>query len=137
MREHNRRVIQRYFDEVWNQGRLEVLEELLTPDYVNHSPSTPNPPLGPTGLVPIVRAMREGLPDLHYRIDDLIVTDDAAAVRLWVTGTHERALFGLAPTHRRFEVAQMNFERFRDGRIVAHHRLTDELGMMRQLGVLG
>ncbi|WP_146652904.1 ester cyclase [Labilithrix luteola] len=118
-------------------GQARRARRAAHPDYVNHSPSTPNPPAGPKGLVPIVRAMREGIPDLRYRIDDLIVTDDAAAVRLWVTGTHEGSLFGLAPTHRRFEVAQMNFERFREGRIVAHHRLTDELGMMRQLGIVG
>lgn len=54
----NRKLIQRYFKEVWNEGNVDLLDELLTPDYVNHSPGLPNPPLGPDGLKPIVLAMR-------------------------------------------------------------------------------
>ncbi|OJY18400.1 MAG: hypothetical protein BGO98_32180 [Myxococcales bacterium 68-20] len=46
---------------------------------------------------------------------------------------HDGDFFGLAPTGRTFEVAQMTIERFRDGRIIAHHRLTDEASLMRQL----
>jgi len=61
---------------------------------------------------------------------------DAVAARTTMTGTHEGDLFGLPPTGRRVRVAQHTIERFRDGRIVAHHRLTDDLSMLRQLGVL-
>jgi predicted ester cyclase len=52
-----------------------------------------------------------------------------------MTGTHRGALFGLPPTGRAVKVAQMTIERFRDGKIIAHHRVTDDLAMMRQLGL--
>jgi steroid delta-isomerase-like uncharacterized protein len=126
----------RYFEEVWNQGRLDVLDELLAPDYVNHTPSTPNPPPGPAGLKPIVQAIREAFPDLHYRIEDAVATDDAVILRVVMTGTHRGALFGLAPTGRRIEVKQINIEHIRNGRIAEHWRVTDELTLMRQLGVV-
>lgn len=130
------RVIARYFDEVWNQGRVDVLDELLTPDYVNHSPSIPNPRPGPADLKPIVQAMRGGAPDLHYEILDLVVDGAKVAVYLRVTGTHTGPLFGIAATGRSFDIRQMQIEWLREGRICQHWRITDELMLMRQLGVV-
>jgi predicted ester cyclase len=132
----SRQVVTRYFEQVWNLGELDALDELMTTDYVNHSPSTPDPRPGPEGLKPIVRAMREGIPDLHYQILDMVVAQDKVAVYLRVTGTHDGVLFGMAPTGRRIDVRQMQIEYLRDGRICQHWRVTDELALMRQLGVV-
>ena len=129
-------VIHRYFEDLFNHGRLEVLPELLHPDYVNHSPGSSDLPRGRDGVGIVVQALRRGLPDLRYEIDDMIVGADAVAVRTTLSGTHSGELFGMQPTGKAIQVAQMTFERFRDGRIVAHHRLTDDLGMLRQLGLL-
>ncbi|WP_437815359.1 ester cyclase [Sorangium sp. So ce1078] len=129
-------VVRRYFDEVWSQGRLEVLDELLAPGYVNHTPSTPDPPPGPGGLKPIVAAFRVAFPDLHFTIEDLFVKGDRVAVRVRMEGTQDGPLFGIAATHRRVSVEQINIELFRGGKIVEHWRVTDELGLMRQLGVV-
>ena len=126
----------RYFDEVWNQGKLDVLNELLAPDYVNHTPSAGDPPPGPDGLKPIVAAMRRAFPDLHFTIDDIVVGRDAVAIRTTMTGTHEGDLFGIPPTHRRVRVSQIQIERIENGRITEHWRVTDELTVMRQLGVV-
>jgi steroid delta-isomerase-like uncharacterized protein len=132
----NARLIHRYFEEVWNEGRLDVLDELLTPGYLNHTPSTAAPPPGPAGLEPIVAAMRAAFPDLHYAIEDLVVGPAAVAVRVTMTGTHRGDLFGLPATGRRVRVSQMNLERLASGRIAEHWRITDELALMRQLGVV-
>jgi len=129
--ERTRQVIHRYFSEVWNEGRLQVLDELLTPDYINHSPSTPDPERGPRGLKPIVAAMRVGIPDLHYTILDAVLEPDKAAVHVRLTGTHTGELFGMAPTNRSIDVRQMRIEWLRDGRI------TQELDLLRQLGLDG
>ena len=80
----------RYFEEVWNRGQVDVLDELLAPEYVNPTPSFGNPPPGPNGLKPIVLAMRRAFPDLHFTIEDVVVTPDAVAVRTTMTGTHTR-----------------------------------------------
>ena len=80
--------------------------------------------------------MRSAFPDLHYRIDDLVVGDGAAAVRVTLTGTHQGDFFGTPPTGKKVRVSQMNIEQFRDGRIAQHWRVTDELALMRQLGLV-
>jgi steroid delta-isomerase-like uncharacterized protein len=84
----------------------------------------------------VVAAMRAAFPDLHYTIEDLVVGSDAVAARTTVRGTHRGDFFGIPPSGRSFEVQQMTIERFQDGLIVAHHRVTDELAWMRQLGVI-
>jgi steroid delta-isomerase-like uncharacterized protein len=129
-------VARRYFEEVWNQGKVDVLDELLAPDYVNHTPSVGSPPPGPNGLKPIVLAIRRAFPDLHFTIEDVVVATDAVAIRTTMTGTHRGDLFGMAPTHRSVRVTQIQIERLRGGRIVQHWRVTDELTLMRQLGVV-
>lgn len=129
----NEKLGRRYFEEVWNRGNVAALDELLAPNYMNHTPSTPDPPPGPEGLEPIVLAMRRAFPDLHYEIKDVIATKDSVVIRVVMTGTHRGDLFGLAPTGCRVQVDQINIEHIRDGRIVEHWRVTDELKLMRQL----
>lgn len=128
----NELVIRRYFQELFNEGDLDLVDELLAPDYENHSPSPGLPP-GREGVRVVVRALRTAFPDLAYTIEDLVVGESAVATRTTMRGTHRGELFGMPATGRAIEVAQMTIERLRDGRIVAHHRITDEATLMRQL----
>jgi steroid delta-isomerase-like uncharacterized protein len=132
----NEQLGRRYFEEVWNRGNLNALDQLIAPNYVNHTPSTPNPPPGPAGLKPIVQAMRQGFPDLHYEIKDVVATKDAVVLRVVMTGTHRGDLFGLPATGRKVTVNQINIEHIEHGQIVEHWRVTDELSLMKQLGVV-
>lgn len=136
MSQSKQSVIERYFGELFNQGRVELVDELLHPSYVNHSPGSPDLPRGREGVKIIVKAMRTAFPDLRYAIEDVVLGSDAVAVRTTVRGTHRGDFFGIPPSGRSFEVQQMTIEQFRDGLIVAHHRVTDEMSWMRQLGVI-
>lgn len=130
-----RSVIERYFSELFNQGRVELVPELLHPNYENHSPGSADLPHGRAGVAIVVQALRTAFPDLNYRIDDIVVGDDRVAVRTTLTGTHLGDFFGLPATGRHVEVSQITIERFRDGKIIEHHRVTDELELRRQLGL--
>jgi steroid delta-isomerase-like uncharacterized protein len=128
-------VIRRYYDELFNQGRVEIVAELLAEDYVNYSPGSPTMSRGRDGVTGVVRTMRQAFPDLKYRIEDLVVSDDAVAARTTLTGTHRGDFYGLPPTGRSFEVEQMTIEHFANGKIVAHHRVTDLQALLTQLAV--
>lgn len=132
----NQATIQQYFELGWNQGRLEVFDEIIATDYINHNPGIPNPVPGPKGLKPIVAALRNAFPDLRFVIEDLVVTEDKVAVRCTMYGTHLGDLFGIAPTGKKVEVKHFLIERIVNGQIVEHWRQSDDLGMMRQLGQL-
>ena len=129
-------IIRRYYEELFNRGRLELVSELLAPDYVNHSPGSPEQARGRDGVVEVVRALRLAFPDLQYIVEDLVVGEHSVAARTTMTGTHRGDFFGLPPTGKRFQVSQMAIERFRGEAIVAHHRVTDELSLFKQLGVV-
>jgi steroid delta-isomerase-like uncharacterized protein len=132
--EKNKALVTRYFEEVWNQGKLEVLDEIIDADYVNHSPGIPNPPRGPAGLKPIVYAMRQAFPDLKYVVENLVISEEQVAAHVTMHGTHLGDFFGLAPTGKTIKVAQMQIEQIKNGKIIAHWRVTDDLTLMRQLG---
>lgn len=130
---NERALIERYYRELFNQGETELVDELLHPDYVNHSPGSPDQDCGRRGVRDVVLALRQAFPDLHYTIEDVVVGDGAIAVRTTMRGTHRGDFFGLPPTFKKFETQQITIERFRDGRIVAHHRVTDLQSLHAQL----
>jgi steroid delta-isomerase-like uncharacterized protein len=130
----NRVLIERYFYELFNEGRIDLVDVLLHPDYVNHSPGSPEQPRDRDAVKGVVCALREAFPDLHYCIEDMVVDEGAVAVRTTLTGTHLGSFFGLPATGKTIRVTQFNLERIQDGQIVAHHRLTDDLAVRQQLG---
>jgi steroid delta-isomerase-like uncharacterized protein len=132
----NKLIIQTYFNEAWNKGHLAVLDSILSENYINHTPSTPNPAKGPAGLKPIITAIRAGFPDLHYEIKDIIVTQDRVVACVVMTGTQTGTLFSIAPTGKHIEVNQVNIEKIENGKITEHWRVTDEMTMMKQLGMV-
>ena len=135
--EHNKLLVQVYFNEVWNKGRIELLDSILSTNYINHTPSVKDADKGIAGLKPIILAIRKGIPDVHYDIQDLIVTENRVVARVIMKGTHSDTLFDLPPTEKHIEVNQINIEEIKDGKISEHWRVTDDLELMRQVGVTG
>ena len=134
--EKTKALISIYFNEIWNKGRMDLLDEIIAPDYINHSPGTPDPKPGPEGLKPIILDMRNGFPDLNYEIKDLIITEDKIVAKTVVSGTHVNDIWGMKPTGKKFEVDQINIEYIKDDKISEHWRITNELKMMKDLGVI-
>ncbi len=133
--EENKAIMRRYFS-VFEQGNIDLLDELLAPDYVNHTPATPDLPTGPEGVKGVVSMFRGGMPDLRVVVEDMIAEGDKVAVRYTLEGTHEGELFGVRPTGRRLSIKSISVERVSDGKIREHWRITDTLDMMQQLGVI-
>ncbi len=133
--EETKATMRRYLD-VFEQGNIELLDELLAPDYVNRTPATPDLPTGPEGVKGVVSMFRSAMPDLRVAVEDMIAEGDKVATRYTLEGTHEGELFGVPPTGRRLSIKSMTVERVSDGKIREHWRVTDNLEMMQQLGVV-
>ena len=134
--EENKALYRRTFEEVFNQGNLAIVDDLVAPDYLNHEVPPGMNNRGPDSTRQIVRMLRTAFPDLHFTIEDLVAEGDTVAGRVTMSGTHLGPFQGIPPTGRSFEQAHMHFVRFRDGKAIEHRAVRDELGMMRQLGVL-
>jgi predicted ester cyclase len=134
--EENKAVIRRIFDEIINQGNLDLADELLTPDTEVHVPFA-DPGSGPQALKKIVGGLREGFPDLHLEIDEIIGADDLVAVSWHSTRqTHLGAYRGLPPTRKAVRISGIDMMRLRDGRVSMFSMHLDELGAVRQMGVV-
>ena len=134
--EENRKIIRRYFEEVWNKGNISVLDEIIDPAYINHNTSMPDAIPGPDDLKPVVIVLRAAFPDLKITIEDEIYEGDKVVVRSTMRGTHRGHLFGITPTGKVVTVGQIQIDRIVGGKIVEHWRQTDEIGMYRQLGAI-
>lgn len=133
----NEKLIKKYFEEVWNNGKLDVLNEIISPDYINHNPGMANPAPGPEGLKPIIEGIRKAFPDLKYVIENMVISDNQVAVHTTMHGTHTGDFFGMAPTNKTIKVSQMQIERIANNKIIEHWRVTDELTLLKQLGQIG
>ena len=129
------KAIMRRFWAVWEQGNVDLLDELLAPEYVNHTLATPDLPPGPEGVKEVVSMFHSAMPDLRVVVEDMVAEGDKVATRYALEGTHRGELFGAAPTGGRLSIKSITLERVSGGKIREHWRVTDEMGMMRQLGV--
>jgi steroid delta-isomerase-like uncharacterized protein len=133
--EENKAIVERFW-KVWEEGNIDLVEELLAADHVNHNPATPDQPAGAEGVREVVTMFRSAMPDLKVVIEDMIAEGDKVLVRYTLEGTHEGELFGIPPTGRRLSIKSMAVERVSEGKLREHWRITDSLDMMQQLGVV-
>ena len=123
------------YEELLNGGDLSVAEELVAPEFINHE-APARRDRGPESMRGVATMLRTAFPDLQFTIEELVAEGDTVAGRLTISATHEGPLMGTPPTGRFVRQDQMHFVRFRDGKAVEHWGVRDELGMMRQLGVI-
>jgi predicted ester cyclase len=84
--ELNKRKVQLFVEGVWNEGRLELIEDLIADDYVGCVPCLEGGVLGPQGVRRLVSGRRRAHPGLHVKIEDQIAEDDRVATR-WHAST--------------------------------------------------
>ena len=133
--EQNKAIARRIPIEVFSQGRLEVIDELLAPGFTEHSQLPPGIPGGREGVKAIASALRKGFPDLNYRVDLQIAEGDFVAAYLTVRGTHKGEVFGMPATGKHAEWAESHTVKMVNGKVTEHWGVADQLGMLRQLGL--
>ncbi len=142
MSDANKAVVQRVVDEIINQGKLDMADEIFAPDYVSHgghpgeaAPSAPRPG-GPDSIKRDVGGVRAAFPDVRCVTEQMIAEGDRVVARVTLTGTHTGEFQGNAPTGKRFVRTGIHMLRLKDGKVVEQWALSDDLGMLRQLGIV-
>ncbi len=133
MTEANKALVRRFYDEVVGQGKLELIDEFMASDFVEHE-EFPGLAAGRAGAKEFFAQFREAFPDLHFHVDDMIAEGDRVVARITMHGTNEGSFMGMAPTGKEVFVKVIDIVRFADGKIVEHWGVTDQAGMMEQLG---
>ena len=134
--EENKALARRVIEEMFNKGNLDVADELIAPDYVDHDPAMPEDVRGPEGLKEYVSAYRSAFSDLHVEIEEQLAEGELVATRWTGTGTHDGELAGIPPTGNWVTLPGMEIVRISGGKLVEGWEGYDSMTMMRQLGVV-
>lgn len=138
MSEENKALIRRWFEEVWNKGREEAINEMFAEDGIAHglADESGEPLRGPTGFKPFFRNFRTAFPYIEVVVEDTVTEGDKVAARCTVRGKHQSDSLGFAATQRPMEITGMTIVRVRDGKIIEAWNNFDFMSMFKQLGAL-
>jgi len=140
--EANKVLVRRHFEEIFNRKNLEVCDELMAEDYVEHaaapfSESAPGRVNGPEAMRQTADWLLAQFPDLHMTIEAMVAEGDTVAVRVVSEGTNLGLLNGVVPpTGKRFKASQSHWYRVEDGKLAEHWATREDLPAMLQLGIL-
>ena len=138
MSEENKALFRRWFEEVWNKGRAEAIEEMFAAEGVAHGLADASGAelRGPAHFGEFHRSFREAFPDIEVTVEDVIAEGDRVAGRCTARATHRADSLGFAATDRPVAFEGMCIVRVRDGQIVEAWNNFDFLTMYRQLGAV-
>lgn len=125
----------RFNDEVMNKGRFDVLDEIVADDFVEHQ-AMPGMPPGKEGVRAFITTFRDAFPDLNVETQGVVCEGDEVWMHSVMTGTHKGDLPGIPATGKRVTLEMIDRVRVRNGQAVEHWGVSDDLGMMTQLGVV-
>jgi len=132
--EANKVAFLRLIEEGFNSGNLSVVDEIFAPDSKEHQRGSHD---GPEGAKEVIRTLRSWFPDFYMHAEDIVAIDGGVWARFKATGTNIGSVMHRPPTGKRVSIDVIDVVKFRDGKIVEHWGVPDQLGMMLQLGIAG
>jgi steroid delta-isomerase-like uncharacterized protein len=126
---------QTVFGTAVNTGDLEKIRGVVAANSVDHDPGEGQVP-GPEGYIQYFTGLRAAFPDLHVELAHLVTDDDNVAFAYTITGTHQGPLEGIPATGKKIKVRGMQIGRFENGKLVERWGCSDQLGILKQLGVI-
>ena len=136
MSSNNKQIVRKLFREFLDKGNLAVADEIIASHHIHHDPATPESGKGPDGQKKVITLYRNAFSDLHFKMDQVIETDEYVTTRYTSTGRHTGELWGIAPTGKAVKVEGIAVNRISKGRIVETWVIWDALGLMQQLGAV-
>ena len=130
--EANKALIRRLYEEVFVNWNLDVVDQLIGPEFVGHE-MPPGTPRGPLGFKQFYSSLRSAFPDLHYAVDDVIAQGDKVVVRWTWQCTHKGDFWGIAPTGKHASVTGVAIYRIAGGQCVERWVELNLLGLLEQL----
>jgi len=133
----NKAFVRRWFEEVWNQGREDLIDEMRAPDAVATGlGESVAESRGTREFKIFYRNLRAAFPDLRVTVEDIVAENDKVAVRITLEGTHIGDALGVPPTGNRVRYGGITMARIAGGKIVEAWNNLDQLALLQQVGAL-
>jgi len=135
MSEANKKIMARWFDELWNKGRLEIIDELTSNDVVAWGQAGQGVPFkGSAAFRAYAEGLHKSFSNIQMTVNDLIAEEDKVVVRWTVRMAHTGDALGFPPTGKQVEFSGMTVAVIRAGKLVEGWDAWDKLGLLQQLG---
>jgi steroid delta-isomerase-like uncharacterized protein len=128
--EENKAIVRR-FVEAYNNRNLDAFDNLLAPDYLDHTSQ-----VGPEGLKQLINIAFKAFPDFHETIEDIIAEGDKVWARITFTGTHTGEWMGIAPTGKKISVEMVDIFKIANGKLVEYRDVSNNLDFFNKLGLI-
>ncbi len=130
-------MMRRWFEEVWNKGREEAIDEMLAEDGIAHGLVDENGEelRGPVNFKPFFHRFRGAFPNIEVVIEDCICEGDKAAARCTIRAQHTGDSLGIAATNKQVEFDGLCIIQVKDGKIVEAWNNFDFARLNQQIGV--
>jgi steroid delta-isomerase-like uncharacterized protein len=132
--DQNKELTRRFYEECWNQGQVDRLEQYVAKDCRYHDPAFPALKSGINDLESHITMSRKAFPDLRFSLDDMIAERDEVVVHWTANGTHQGQFLGVAPTRKRASVSGTSIYRIKNQKIVEQFADWNLLTLLEQLG---
>jgi steroid delta-isomerase-like uncharacterized protein len=129
-------LLYRITEEIWNKGRLELIDELITEDLIDNVSMPGVEGSGRERYRASVVQMRTAFPDYHETVDLAVAEGDIVVSFASITGTQTGEFYGMPPSGRQMAVRTIGALRFKEGRAVERWGFGDDRLMMQQLGLI-
>ena len=136
MSTQNKTIIRRLYEEVWNERKLEVVDELLSESHALNDPIVSGSQHGPELYKRRVMELTTAFPDLCFTIEDTVAEGEKFATCWTISGTHRKEYMGIPATGRKISLEGITIHLIRKGKILDSYARWDVLGLMRQLGAI-
>jgi steroid delta-isomerase-like uncharacterized protein len=134
--EPNKELVRRLYEEAFNEGDLDLVDELVAPDVVTHNPIILDAPTGPDSIRGGLEMIRKAFPDFHVEVEDLIAEGDRVAALLTMSGTNEGDYRRGGATGKCGTMRAFFIWRIADGKLAESWGLADRFGFLQELGIV-
>jgi predicted ester cyclase len=133
---HNKELVQGFIQDLFTEGDPGAVERYLDPAFINHDLPFPGASRTRDGMQRAADMFRQGCPDWHSDVEQLVAEDDVVVERFTASGTHRGELMGVAPTGKTIVLTGIQVFRLEGDKIVERWGQLDQMGLARQLGLL-
>jgi steroid delta-isomerase-like uncharacterized protein len=134
--EANKKLVRRLIEEGFNQGNLEAVDEIVSPDVVTHNPIILDAPSGSDSIRGGIEMIHKAFTDIKVEIHDILAEGDRVATFLQMSGTNIGEYRRGGATNKSLSFRAFFIWRIADGRLVESWGMADRFDALQQLGII-
>jgi steroid delta-isomerase-like uncharacterized protein len=134
MSSENKAIVSRLYIEIWNERKLELVDQLFAASHALNIPNVSGAAIGPEAYKRQVTRFVTGFPDLRFSIEDVVAENEKLVVAWTISGTHKGEFMGISATNKKVSFDGITINHIVNGKILDSNVVYDALDLLQQLG---